>query len=82
MNAADRAQVHQVLLGRRHAIADDWHRAIARTGFVPFKAAEVRQRLVQLVPVLKVSLLPLDPSPAARQAVVTLCPGRSSGFRA
>jgi PAS domain S-box-containing protein len=48
MNAEASSQVHQVLLSRRHAIADDWYKAISRTSFAPLKAVEVRQRLVEL----------------------------------
>jgi len=48
MNTEVRSQVHQVLLSRRHAIANDWHKAISRTSFAPLKAVEVRQRLVEL----------------------------------
>jgi signal transduction histidine kinase len=48
MDTETGSQVHRALLSRRHAIADDWHKAIARTGSVSLKAAEVRQRLVEL----------------------------------
>ena len=48
MDTEAKSQVHRALLSRRHAIADDWHKAIARTGSVSLKAAEVRQRLVEL----------------------------------
>ena len=48
MNAEARSQVHQALLSRCHAIADHWYQAIVRTSFASLKAAEVRQRLVEL----------------------------------
>ena len=48
MDTETKSQVHRVLLNRRDAIADDWHKAIAQTGSVSLKAAEVRQRLVEL----------------------------------
>ncbi|MBM4466799.1 MAG: GAF domain-containing protein [Chloroflexi bacterium] len=48
MNTEAKSQVHEILLSRRHVIANDWYRAIAQTSFVPHSMAEVRQRLVQL----------------------------------
>jgi PAS domain S-box-containing protein len=62
MNTEVRSQVHQVLLSRRQAIADDWYKAISRTSFAPLKAVEVRQRLVELTEDLIALLLtePLD----------------------
>ncbi len=48
MNSAEQLQLQRNLLGRCHAIADDWYEAIARTSFVPFKAVEVRRHLVGL----------------------------------
>jgi two-component system sensor histidine kinase HydH len=48
VNPADRAQHLQVLRSRRDAIADSWHKAIARTSFVPLNAVGVRRRLVEL----------------------------------
>jgi PAS domain S-box-containing protein len=48
VNAADRAQLLQDLRSRRDAIADGWHKAIARTSFVPLNAVGVRRRLVDL----------------------------------
>ena len=48
MNPADRAQLLQVLRSRRDAIADSWHKAIARTSFVPLNAVGVRRRLLDL----------------------------------
>jgi PAS domain S-box-containing protein len=48
VNAADRAQLLQVLRSRRDAIADSWHEAIARASFVPFDAVGVRRHLLEL----------------------------------
>ena len=48
MNTETKSQLHQTLLNRRQAIADDWYKAIAQTSFVPHSAAEVRQHLVEL----------------------------------
>jgi PAS domain S-box-containing protein len=48
MNSAEQSQLLQFLHGRRDAIADSWHKAIARTSHVPHSAAEVRQHLVEL----------------------------------
>jgi two-component system sporulation sensor kinase A len=48
VNAADRSQLLQLLHGRRDAIADRWHQAIAGTSPPPLNATEVRQRLVEL----------------------------------
>ena len=48
MNSAERSQLLQFLRGRRDAIADSWHKAIARTSHVPHSAAEVRRHLVEL----------------------------------
>jgi two-component system sensor histidine kinase HydH len=48
VNPADRAQLLQVLRSRRDAIADSWHKAIARTSFVPLNAVGVRRRLLDL----------------------------------
>ncbi|MBC8248390.1 MAG: GAF domain-containing protein [Anaerolineales bacterium] len=48
MDTEAKSRVHRALLSRRHAIADDWHKAIAQTGSVSLKAAEVRQHLVEL----------------------------------
>jgi len=48
VNPADRAQLLQVLRSRRDAIADGWHKAIARTSFVPLDAVGVRRRLLEL----------------------------------
>jgi PAS domain S-box-containing protein len=49
MNSADRPQLQRVLYGRCEEIAGSWHRALASTPtYVPLKAAEVRQSLVEL----------------------------------
>jgi PAS domain S-box-containing protein len=48
LNREARSQVHQALLSRRQAIADDWYKAIARASFASLSTAEVRQSLVQL----------------------------------
>jgi PAS domain S-box-containing protein len=48
VNAEDKSQVRQALLGRRDAIADSWYKAVAQTGFVSHSAAEVRRQFVAL----------------------------------
>ena len=48
MNAADRSQLLQLLHGRRDAIADRWHQAIAGINSAPLNPTEVRQRLAEL----------------------------------
>jgi PAS domain S-box-containing protein len=45
MTTADRAQLVEVLLGRRDAVAEAWYRAISRTSFVPLRSGDMRQRL-------------------------------------
>jgi PAS domain S-box-containing protein len=47
MDTEARLRVYQALTRRRHAIADAWYKAIARTSFAPLKASEVRQRLIE-----------------------------------
>ena len=48
MNAADRSQLLQLLHGRRDAIADRWHQAIAGINSAPLNPTEVHQRLAEL----------------------------------
>jgi len=48
MSQSLQAQLCETLQGRRDTIAGNLHEALARTSFVPFKAAEARQNLVQL----------------------------------
>ncbi len=48
MSAANRSEIPRFLRDRRGAIADSWYRAVARTGFTPLTAAEVRRRLGEL----------------------------------
>jgi PAS domain S-box-containing protein len=48
MNTETTSRVHETLLSRRHAIADDWYKAIAQTSFAPRGAAELHQHLVEL----------------------------------
>jgi len=48
MNSAEWSQLQETLRRRCDAITDSWHKAIARTGFVPLSTTEVRQRLLEL----------------------------------
>lgn len=48
MDRVEKTHLQQVLGDRRQAIAASWYQAIADTGFVPFTAAEVHQRLLDL----------------------------------
>jgi PAS domain S-box-containing protein len=60
MNASDRMQVLRTLGTRRDVIADGWYQAITGTSYVPFKAADVRQQLVDLTDRI-IALLPAEP---------------------
>jgi signal transduction histidine kinase len=60
MNTGEGPQLRQVLQARCQAIAASWYNAIARTGYVPFDAAQVRQRLVELTAAV-VTLLLAEP---------------------
>jgi PAS domain S-box-containing protein len=61
MSTADRSQLLRVLQGHRDAVVDSWYKALTRTdSFAPLKAAEVRQRLVELTD-QAIALLLADP---------------------
>ena len=49
MNTAKRSELLRFLRERRGAIVDSWYHAVARTGFTPLTAAEVRRRLEELL---------------------------------
>ena len=48
MEEGEHKPLRESLLGRRQAIATEWHRAIAPTGFVPLSVHDVRRRLIEL----------------------------------
>ena len=56
----DRSQLLQILHSRRDAIADNWYQAVSRTGQTSLKAADVRQRLVELTGQI-ITLLATEP---------------------
>jgi len=61
MNAADRSQLLRALHARRETIAESWYKALASANaFIPLKATEVRQRLVELTE-RAIALLTTDP---------------------
>jgi len=69
MNSAERCQLLETLRRRCDAIADSWHKAIARTGFVPLSATEVRQHLVELTEQI-ITLLLAEPFERGRAEAI------------
>jgi len=71
MNAVDRAQLLQILQGRRDLIADSWHEAIAWSSLNSSSAPEARRHLVGLTDQVIALLLAERFEPLRAEAVGT-----------
>ena len=71
MNAVDRAQLLQILQGRRDLIADSWHEAIAWSNLNSSSAPEARRHLVGLTDQVIALLLAERFEPLRAEAIGT-----------